>query len=330
MKSAGGGEPLRPDAQPCAPFLAKAHSGRTELVLRPNSFPAKAANPAARALRSTGPRLAAVVSAMAIAGRAGQRIRPCVGPYASDNAQGVIGGIVGYASLSIVMNRALNVSLALLGATPLANANDLNLLGCWRSQNADQYYSDGKVRHLNSDCVSEISSKQIRTECQYASGRVNILSTYEITAPGRFVSTRSEGSPGAKAQSRVEYSVDSEWLTLTGFPQKRGDAQLQAPDKVVSLAVRVNAPSGKDVCHPRGPSKIRVGETPVSSLLLTVPEAYVPVLKDPSSPSTDPRLQQAINANFLIGQFVPAGSEKGMGGRNADPGGRLRPGGRRL
>jgi hypothetical protein len=209
--------------------------------------------------------------------------------------------------------RSLSVSLALLGAIPPAGANDPNLLGCWRFQNTDQYYSGGKVIHLNSDCVSEFSLKQIRTECQNTSGRVTNLSAYEITAPGRYVATLSEGSSAAKEPAKpraVEYQVDGEWLTLISFPQNRANAQPPAPEKVVGLAVRVNAPSGREVCQPRASSKIRAGAGPVSSLLLTVPETYVPVLKDPSGSFFDPNLQKAINSNFLIGQFVPAGSEK--------------------
>jgi hypothetical protein len=209
--------------------------------------------------------------------------------------------------------RSLSVSLALSSAIPLADANDLNLLGCWRSQNADQYYSDGKIIHLNSDCVSEVSLREIRTECQTSSDRANYLYTYEITAPGRYVVTLSEGSAAAKEPPQpraVEYVVDGEWMIVTAFPPKRANAQPPLPDKVVSLAVRVNAPSGKDMCHPRGPSKIRVGAGAVSSLLLTVPESFVPVLKDPFGPFADPNLQKALNSNFLIGQFVPAGSEK--------------------
>lgn len=220
--------------------------------------------------------------------------------------------------------RSLSILLTLLCVVPLANANDPNILGCWRSQNADQYYSDGKVIHLNGDCVSEISLKQIRTECQSASGRVNNSYTYEVTAPGRYVATPSEASSAAKEpppSRAVEYVVDGDWLTLTSFPQKRANAQPPSPDKVVSLTVRVNAPSGEDVCHPRGPSKIRVAAGPVSSLLLTVPETYVPVLKDPSGPTADPQLQKAINANFLIGQFVSSGSEKAWAEGTPTPGG---------
>jgi hypothetical protein len=204
--------------------------------------------------------------------------------------------------------RSLAVSLALLGAMPLANANDLKLIGCWRLQNVDQYYPDGKARHLNSDCVSEFSSKQFRTECQNASGRMNNLYTYEITAPGRYIAALSAAKESPQPRT-VEYAVDGEWLTLTSFPQKRTDAQPPAPDRIVSLAVKVDSPSGEDACHPRGLSKIRVGAGPVSSLLLTVPETYVPVLQDLSAPSADPHLRQAVNSNFLIGQFVPAGSE---------------------
>src|SRR5262249_29376464 len=134
--------------------------------------------------------------------------------------------------------RSLSVALALLGAIPVADANDLNLLGCWRSQNADQYYSDGKVIHLNSDCVSEFSLKQISTECKNASGRVNNFYTYEITARGRYVATLSEGSEAAKEPPQprpVEYVADGEWLVVTTFPPKRANAQPPLPDKVVSL-----------------------------------------------------------------------------------------------
>jgi hypothetical protein len=142
---------------------------------------------------------------------------------------------------------------------------------------------------------------------------VQNLYTYEITTPGRYVVTLSEGSAAAKEPPQpqaVEYVVDGEWRIVTASPPKRANAQPPLPDKVVSLAVRVNAPSGKDMCHPRGPSKIRVGAGAVSSLLLTVPESHVPVLKDPYGPFADQHLLMAINYNFLIGQFVPAGSEK--------------------
>jgi hypothetical protein len=208
--------------------------------------------------------------------------------------------------------RSLSVSLTLLGAIPLAHADDPNLVGCWRSQNSDQYYSDGRIIHLNGDCVSEISAKQIWTECQNANGRVQNLSTYEITAPGRYVATLVNTSAAVKEPPQprtIEYVIDGEWLTLTFFPEKRANAP--APDKVVSLAVRVTPQSDKKTCQPRGPSPNRVGAGPVSSLLLTVPKTYVPVLEDPTGPSADPHLRSAINTNFLIGQFVLAGSEKG-------------------
>jgi hypothetical protein len=191
---------------------------------------------------------------------------------------------------------------------PPADADDLKLLGCWRSQNSDQYRSDGKVIHLNSDCVSEFSAKQIRSECQTANGRVQNLSTYEMTAPGRYVATpvNTSAAGNASPQPRtIEYVIDGDWLTLTFFPEKRANAQPPAPDKVVSLAVRVDKQSGKEVCQPRGPSPNRIGAGPVSSLALTVPKDFAPVLTDPFGPSADPHLAKAINANFLIGQFVP-------------------------
>src|SRR5437899_3082297 len=61
---------------------------------------------------------------------------------------------------------------------------------------------------------------------------------------------------------------------------------------------------------PGDPRKFALVGRAVSSLLLTVPKTYVPVLKDPFDPFGDPHLAQAINFNFLIGQFVPARSEK--------------------
>jgi hypothetical protein len=215
---------------------------------------------------------------------------------------------------SLSVSLVLSVSLALSAAIYLAHADDLNLMGCWRSQNSDQYYSDGRIIHLNGDCVSEVSAKQIRSECQNATGRVQNFSTYEITAPGRYVATFSSDSAAASQppqQRVIDYVIDGEWLTLTVLPEKRANAQPSTPDKIVSLAVRVNTQSGKVVCQPRGPSPNRAGAGPVSSLLLTVPKTYTPVLQDPSGASADPHLRSAINTNFLIGQFVPAGSEKG-------------------
>jgi len=164
--------------------------------------------------------------------------------------------------------RSLSVSLALLGAIPLADADDLNLLGCWRSQNVDQYGSDGKIIHLNSDCVSEFSSKQIRSECQNASGRVQNLSVYEITAPGRYVATPSDGSTAAKEPPQprvVEYVVDAEWLTLTFFSSKA--RQCPAPRPLIRSWP---SPSGSIRCpakicvNPEGPRQFALAPDPLA------------------------------------------------------------------
>ena len=40
--------------------------------------------------------------------------------------------------------------------------------------------------------------KQIRTECENASGHVNNSYTYEVTAPGRYVAILSDGSSAAR------------------------------------------------------------------------------------------------------------------------------------
>jgi hypothetical protein len=213
-----------------------------------------------------------------------------------------------------VLIRSLSASLALF-AMPLAHADDPNLLGCWRSQNSDQYYSDGRIIHLNGNCVSEFSAKQIRSECHNANGRVQNLLTYEIAAPGRYLIKRANAgaAPNLPPQPRpVEYVVDGEWVTLTTFPEKRANAPLPVPDKIVSLAVRVKPQSGKETCQPRGPSPNRIGGRAVSSLLLTAPNAYVPVVKDPFGSSGDSHLAMTINTDFLIGQFVPAELEKAL------------------
>src|SRR5262249_26331820 len=218
--------------------------------------------------------------------------------------------------------RSLSVSLALFNALAVEAANHINLLGCWRSQNMNQYYSDGRIIRLNRDCVSEISLKEIRSECQSSNGSVNNSYAYEITAPGRYVITVSGGNSAAKQppqQRPAEYVVDGEGLMVTTFPPKQANAHPPIPDRIVGLAVRVNAASG--TCHPRGPSTIRVGGRSVSSLLLTVPKTYVPVIKDPFGPFANPHLQQAINFNFLIGQFVRAGSEKAWADGMLMPGG---------
>jgi len=139
---------------------------------------------------------------------------------------------------------------------------------------------------------------------------MNSVSTYRITAPGRYVATIEEGNfPAAKGPPQpreIEYAIDGDWMTTTFTPPKAAEGQPPAPDKVVGLAVRVDTASGKDACRPREPSKIRVGAGPASSLRLTVPERFAPLLRDPMS---NPELAKAIDSNFLIGQFVPTGSE---------------------
>jgi hypothetical protein len=209
-----------------------------------------------------------------------------------------------------ISNSALkkqSLLLALTGAVSLAYAGDPQLMGCWRSQHSEQHMPDQKVRHLNSDCVFEIGEKQGRSECEFKTGRTSTTFDYEVVAPGRYVITnnkRDAGKPDPTPRE-VEYRIDGDWMILTSRPDKRAGSPQSVPNKVVGLVMKVVATPGADsqiACHPRGPSAVRVNYVgPPSSLVLSAPDGYAPVLGDPS---TDMELAQAINSNFLVGQFA--------------------------
>ncbi|MEO8154436.1 MAG: hypothetical protein ABI605_15305 [Rhizobacter sp.] len=198
-------------------------------------------------------------------------------------------------------------------------AGDPALLGCWRSQHVEQHMPDKTIRHLNGDCVLEIDATSTRSECLNSSGKFDNLMTYQVTGPGRYVVSvaGAASAPNETAKPReIEYAVDDAWLRLTSVPLPRPGTTTPVPLKIVGLSIRsANEVGG---CHARGPSRTRVSRGPISSILLSVPAGYEPLMKDPAS---DPELAQAINANFLIGQFVATGQAEGSPSQGLAAGG---------
>jgi hypothetical protein len=197
-------------------------------------------------------------------------------------------------------------------AVPAAAApGDAALHGCWRSQQVQVMLADHSRRDQNGDCVTAYDGTKARSRCHSASGDTDIVSSYEVIAPGRLRVTLIDGVP-EKAKglaSEMRYWVQDDWLLVerpivgaapSGDPGKQ-------PLSLKSVSVRTTAPGstpGMD-CSPRGANALSIGRTPVSSLALKAPPGWEPWLVDPS---TDKRLGPAVDTSFLIGAFVPKGA----------------------
>ncbi|MGZ3253410.1 MAG: hypothetical protein ACXU7D_03810 [Burkholderiaceae bacterium] len=199
-------------------------------------------------------------------------------------------------------------TFSLLSGT--AQANDSNLLGCWRTQHIEQIMSDQKVVHLNSDCISEFTETQYRTECKFQKSHYSSTYTYRVASPGEMLVTMisSSAKQSAPAEPReIGYMIDEDWLTITANPPHMANTTERVIEKINSLYVRVTPASKTDnstaisACSPQGPSTLRNSRGPASSLAFNVPDGYEALLTDPTS---NPDLASAINSNFLIGQFV--------------------------
>lgn len=195
-------------------------------------------------------------------------------------------------------------------AAMATGAEDSALHGCWLSQQVQVTLADHTVRDQNADCAIEYDGTYARSRCHGQGKDTEILSRYEVIGPGRLhvtqldAATKKPKAPGTELQ----YRIDDRWLLIerpmmTTTASGTDDKQ---PVRLKSVAIRVQPKSGEiSACHPRGDTHIRVGRTPVSSLALTVPTGWEPLLVDPT---TEPRLGLAVNTSFLVGAFVPKGS----------------------
>lgn len=190
----------------------------------------------------------------------------------------------------------------LFGYSSVFANQDTALEGCWRSQHVEITRSDQRVVHMNGDCVIQYTATQARSVCETSAGRKEFLSAYEINEPGQLrvtVLDETTGQPKV-APTTLRYRMEDEWLLLdrNQFPLP---ADSKPPIRLRSVSIRVPlAENGR--CEPRGEKGIRVGRTPQSSLSMSAPSGWRPLLIDPSA---DQRLGPAVNANLFIGAFTP-------------------------
>lgn len=170
-------------------------------------------------------------------------------------------------------------ALSLLSGAAYGADTDL-LLGCWRMQHIEQLMSDQKIIHLNSDCVSDFSETQYRTECKFQNTHYSSTYTYRITSPGKMLITMISSSARQSlpaAPREIGYSIDGDSLTITATPPHIGNTTESVIEKINSVFSRVtpaDKSSAPTACSPKGPSVLRNSHSPVSSLNLNGPGRY--------------------------------------------------------
>jgi hypothetical protein len=195
---------------------------------------------------------------------------------------------------AIALLLTASVSAALAQVSP-----DPALFGCWRAQQSEHRYADGRVTELNQDCVTLINSKTIQSSCYFSKGPFQTVSSYLPDGPGRLSvkSISSSDGPVAFAEPRpLEYSlVDNKWLLTTVRPPANGNA---SPMTISGVLMRIKDHDPNDRCAPYG--RTDPWQRGVSSLKLSAPARFSRLELDPVA---DPSLQQGIGNELVIGFF---------------------------
>jgi len=195
-----------------------------------------------------------------------------------------------------------------VGLSAHAVGVDEALLGCWRSQQVQVTLADQSHNDQNGDCVSEYDAEFVRSRCSGASGQTETLSVWQRVGQDTLRVTLLDPSTHAAkgAPSELRYRIEDHWLMIERqFPVGAAGAKQPRSLKSVSVRVRPDAAGSTASCAPRGESKLRVGRAPASSLALSLPAGWEPVLIDPY---TDERLRPAVNTSLFIGAFAPVGA----------------------
>jgi hypothetical protein len=186
---------------------------------------------------------------------------------------------------------------------------DPGLFGCWRAQQSERRYADGKVTESNQDCVTLINSKTIQSSCYFTKGPYQTVSTYQQAGVGK-LNVKSVGStdgPVESSQARpLGYQiVDKNWLVTSVEPPANGAT---APLAINGVLYRVKEKESNERCAPYG--RTDPWQRGVSSLQLSAPPRFVPLELDPVA---DPSLQQGIGNELVIGFFRRSDQPPGHG-----------------
>jgi len=204
---------------------------------------------------------------------------------------------------SIVKKSSILFLFPLCGVA--AAGSDPALQGCWRSQQIQVTLSDGSRRDQNGDCVLEYDATHARSRCHSETGKTETLSSYELIGQGQLRVTPLDGATGKPKgpSSELRYRIEDDWLLIERqfAPASSTSNDSKQASSIKSVSIRVHAGNNL-LCEPRGESGLRVGRTPKSSLAMSAPPGWEPLLIDPVS---DKRLALAINTSFFVGAFVP-------------------------
>ncbi|WOB07782.1 hypothetical protein [Piscinibacter gummiphilus] len=200
------------------------------------------------------------------------------------------------------VTRLLALALAFSFGPAIASPDPL-LVGCWRSQQVEVTMSDKTLRNTNGDCVIQYTATQALSRCQADPGQTENLSSYEVIGPGQLRVTPLDPvtSKPKAAPATMAYRIEGDWLLFDRpFPSPAA-TQAKQPIRIRSISVRVPA-DGTTRCEPRGETGVRIGRTPKSSLSVSAPPGWRPLLLDPA---TDKRLGPAVNSSLFLGAFTP-------------------------
>lgn len=194
-------------------------------------------------------------------------------------------------------------------------AEDPGLLGCWRGQHMQVSFANRAPRDQNGDCVLEYGTAIVHSRCHGTNAQGAITDSdrvyaYEVTGPGRLRLTPVDAVTGKPtgAPTGIDYRIDGKWLITTQRYDTPPTAMGERPERVTNLSAKIDvARDNATACKPRGDTGLRIGRTPVSSLSLSLPAGWEPLLVDPA---TDKQLASAVYTGFLVGAFVPRAANK--------------------
>ena len=168
----------------------------------------------------------------------------------------------------------------LLAAAPeISHAMELE--GCWRAQQTEVDFTDGRVRQSSENCVMAFHDGHMKTMCSFKAG--NDTHEYDYTAQGsgsiQFQRSASSADKGPTQRATMAYNISDGWLTTIVMPAGAVDNPDKIPSKMVRLFRRVGAADDHG-CHPRDITRQDWGKLPItqSTYAFEPPKSFVPYL----------------------------------------------------
>ena len=126
-----------------------------------------------------------------------------------------------------------------------------SLAGCWRMQQRQERFVDGRTRDTNTDCVFDFEEARVWSRCHTPTAETERLYTYDLTRPGRIHITPLDAANGQPrgTPGDIPYRLDGPQMVTTQTNLNPVTATGQLPETITTRWIRESSDAP---CKPRG------------------------------------------------------------------------------